>query len=143
MDFPEDTHQPNGEAKSQLVRLIAGPPIPVNEDIRGYFYVDDEASTENEPWTLKPEIPSPEEVLGTDIRDDGDDSIQLLPNTVTGPWPSKDDYLRAHYELLREDAVSPLRDAVAYIQDDPQMHDSSSVSIYEKAGLPSFHLCGC
>lgn len=114
-----------------MVRLLPGPPVTVNEDIRSYFYVKNEASTDTEAWTTKPEIPTPEEVMGVDVSGNGDDSIQLAPNIVCGAWRSNEAYLRAHYELLREDAVAPLRDAVAYVREDPQMMDSGSVSVYE------------
>mgnify|MGYP001086526793 CR=1 FL=1 len=133
MEADEDTGILERPTSSQLVvRLLAGPPVPVNEDIRGYFYVNDEASTDSEAWIMKPEIPTPEEVMGVDVLNDGDDSIHLAPNVVCGPWLSKEAYLRAHYELLREDAVAPLRDAVAYVREDPQMMDSGSASVYEK-----------
>jgi hypothetical protein len=133
MEPEEDVNTSKRPTGSQLVvSLLAAPPVPVNEDIRSYFYVDDDESADNEPWTTKPDVPTPEEVMGVDILDDGEDSIQLAANIVVGPWRSKGDYLRTHYELLREDAVAPLRDAVAYIRDDPQMMDSGSVAIYEK-----------
>lgn len=35
-------------------------------------------------------------------------------------------------ESALEDAVAPLRDAVAYVRDEPSMMDSKEVSIYEK-----------
>jgi hypothetical protein len=44
-------------------------------------------------------------------------------------------YLSGHYELL-EDSVAPLRDAVAYVRDNPNMMDSSIMAIYEKVSLP-------
>ena len=69
--------------------------------------------------------------MGADSTAD-DDCIDLMPNNVVGPWPSKDLYLKAHYELLREDAVAPLRDAVAYVREDSQMMDSQTVAVYEK-----------
>lgn len=133
MDPEEEMGRPEGPTGSQLVvRLWTGPPVSVNEDIRSYFYVNDQASTDTEAWTTKPELPTPEEVMGVDVSDNDDDSIHLAPNVVCGPWRSKEAYLRTHYELLREDAVAPLRDAVAYVREDPQMMDSGSASIYEK-----------
>jgi hypothetical protein len=136
MEPEEDINTSKRPTGSQLVvSLLAAPPVPVNEDIRSYFYVEDDESAESEPWTTKPSVPTPEEIMGVDILDDGEDSIQLAANIVVGPWRSKDAYLRTHYELLREDAVAPLRDAVAYIRDDPQMMDSGSVAIYEKVRL--------
>ncbi|KAI9872611.1 MAG: hypothetical protein M1823_008128, partial [Watsoniomyces obsoletus] len=50
---------------------------------------------------------------------------------------AKDKYLKAHYELHREDAVSPLRDAVDKFRKDPDMSDDKSLHIYEKV-----HICG-
>ncbi|KAL4763795.1 putative DEAD box helicase involved in nonsense mediated decay [Aspergillus foveolatus] len=44
----------------------------------------------------------------------------------------KDAYLKAHYELLREDAVAPLRDAVAIFRSDPDMSDDIYLAVYEK-----------
>lgn len=61
-----------------------------------------------------------------------------MPNHIEGPWPSKNSYLRAHYELLREDSIAPLRDAVAYVRDEPKMMDSKEVSIYDKVCSLSF-----
>ena len=59
---------------------------------------------------------------------------------IEGSWPSKNSYLRAHYELLREDSIAPLRDAVAYVRDEPKMMDSKEVSIYDMVCSRSFEL---
>lgn len=117
---------------TQMVSLLAGTSIPVNKDIRNYVRGrGDGEPAEAESWTSKPEIPSADEILGLDSSKD----VELLPNQIAGPWPSKQAYLKAHYELLREDAVAPLRDAVAYFREEPQMMDGQSVSIYEKVRL--------
>ncbi|KAL4941600.1 hypothetical protein BDV06DRAFT_235995 [Aspergillus oleicola] len=81
-------------------------------------------------WTSKPEIPTSDEIFGADAVDG--EFVDLEPNKLEGPWSSKDAYLKAHYELLREDAVAPLRDAVAIFQSDPDMNDNGTVAIYEK-----------
>lgn len=127
-----------GQASIQPVGL------PANQDIRNYFfYSEDEDSTDStddseNAWTEKPEFPSPNEVMGLELFDD-DGFMPLPPNIISGPWPSKEAYLRSHYELLREDAVAPLRDAVAYVRENPRMMDSPFASIYEKVRLfPSF-----
>lgn len=78
-------------------------------------------------WLLKPELPSSQEIFGTD-----DEYLDLGTNQIQGAWESKEAYLKAHYELLREDAVAPLRDAVAIFRADPDMDDDKDVFVYEK-----------
>ena len=77
------------------------------------------------------EIPTTREILGND-EDEDDDGVDIPVNRIDGPWDSKVDYLRAHYELLREDAVAPLRDAVAAVKEAPEMQDSGGVCLYDK-----------
>ncbi|KAE8146473.1 P-loop containing nucleoside triphosphate hydrolase protein [Aspergillus avenaceus] len=89
----------------------------------------DDPNDDSDSWLLKPELPSPEEVLGTECDAK---FVDLPPNQIHGPWGSEEQYLKAHYELLREDSVAPLRDAVAYVREDPLMKDSKDVSVYEK-----------
>lgn len=121
------------EVQVRLMNLHMGNTVQVNPDIKKYcIQAREYDATEGEAWTMKPELPSSDEILGTDLLEDDEDCVELMPNRISGSWPSKDSYLRAHYELLREDAVAPLRDAVAYVRDDPQMKDSPAVSIYEK-----------
>jgi len=123
------------EANVRLMNLHMGNTVQANPEIKNYcFQAREDESPEGEAWTTKPELPSSDEILGTDLLDEDEDCVELMPNHINSPWPSKDSYLRAHYELLREDAVAPLRDAVAYVRDDPQMKDSPAVSIYEKVG---------
>ncbi|KAL3473877.1 P-loop containing nucleoside triphosphate hydrolase protein [Aspergillus californicus] len=99
--------------------------IAVANDIRNYFAQCDADSPE--PWTLKPEVPTSYEIFGAD-----EEFVDLEPNKLKGPWESKEAYLKAHYELLREDSVAPLRDAVAFFKNDPDMRDHKKVSVYEK-----------
>jgi hypothetical protein len=61
-----------------------------------------------ESWHTKPEFPSAEEILA---RESGRES--LPENHVDTPWPSKEDYLKAQYEILRHEAVEGLRYSVA------------------------------
>lgn len=139
MEPSEDVvHYVFPEAQTRLMRLHLGNIVEVNPALRDYWKeAKAEDPTENDPWASKPEIPSAAEVLGTDLPEDDEDCVELMPNRISGPWPSKSSYLRAHYELLREDAVAPLRDAVAYVRDEPNMMDSKEVSIYEKVCLLS------
>ncbi|PYH98676.1 DEAD box helicase [Aspergillus ellipticus CBS 707.79] len=109
-------------------------PIFVNEDIKAYFVR--KCPEDSERWLLRPEIPSPEEIMGVhDPTVDPDEYVDLMPNQIKGPWVSKDEYLKTHYELLREDSIAPLRDAVAYVRENPQMMDSKAVSIYDKVHI--------
>ncbi|KAJ5745331.1 ATP binding protein [Penicillium odoratum] len=85
-------------------------------------------------WISKPEVPSGDEIMGIDGTESGDDVI-LPSNRPFGPWPSATEYLRTHYELLREDAIAPLRDAVTDLRDGPNMKDTKKVSVYEKVHI--------
>lgn len=117
----------DGSHHTQPKKPAARPAVPVNLDVRAYFA--EGAPDNSQPWLLNPEIPSPDEIMGTGSETE---SVDLLPNRIVGPWSSKNEYLKAHYELLREDAVAPLRDAVAYFREDPDIQDMNIVSIYEK-----------
>ncbi|KAL2822192.1 P-loop containing nucleoside triphosphate hydrolase protein [Aspergillus cavernicola] len=119
--------------KLQRTILSTGP-VAIANDISNYFAeppIDDPDTDpdtwSSKPWTLKPELPTSDEILGA-----GEDFVDLRPNKLEGPWESKDAYLKAHYELLREDSVAPLRDAVAIVRNEPDMEDRKNVSIYEK-----------
>lgn len=106
---------------------------PVNPEIRQYFDPDLPIYGPWKLWQTKPELPSTEEILGTDIPGD---VVALTPNFISEPWVSKEEYLEAHYALIREDSVAPLRNAVARVRADPFMKDTPDVSIYEKVSTP-------
>ncbi|KAJ6130269.1 ATP binding protein [Penicillium capsulatum] len=96
--------------------------------IQQYFsqYDDREASL-GEEWKALPEVPSAEEVMVS-----SGDTIYFKENLVDCPWGSTGDYLETHYKLIREDAIAPLRDAVAHVCNTPSMDDTNDISIYEK-----------
>ncbi|GFF26084.1 ATP binding protein, putative [Aspergillus udagawae] len=125
----EDEHitYSSEELHETLTKLSISPNPEANLAIREYYRKL--VNGQKDPWLQKPEIPTPEEILP---GSSDEECVELMPNRIEGPWSSKESYLRAHYELLREDAVAPLRDAVAYVRNDPQMMDSRAVSIYEK-----------
>ena len=127
-DEPRLHYSQTIEGHMEILKLTSS--VPVNQDVRAYFNqtVPDGA----EAWLSKPEVPSPEEVMANDSNED---DVMLVPNKIIGPWESKEAYLKAHYELLREDSVAPLRDAVAYFREDPHMMDSPVVAIYEKVAI--------
>lgn len=104
--------------------------VPVSRFIRQYFDEADDEDSSNKAWLQKPELPTADEILGKDAP--GDD-VLLAANKISGPWPSKNEYLETHYNLIREDSVAPLRDAVTMVRNNPHMHDARNISIYEKA----------
>lgn len=101
-------------------------------------------------WLSQPEIPTAAEILDLPEQPYGDSKINdtsvagdecvidLDINNVSGPWESKEKYLSAHYELLREDSVRPLREAVAQVKANPSAGEDEfggSVGIYERVGV--------
>jgi helicase required for RNAi-mediated heterochromatin assembly 1 len=99
----------------------------------------------HEDWRNLPEVPTKAEVMPKN-DDDADqrsneeswDDYQNDPiydpnlpkNIVNGPWPSKQEYISAHYQILREDAVAPLREAIKYFRQHRHMDDDNSTCIY-------------
>ncbi|CAG8245566.1 unnamed protein product [Penicillium olsonii] len=103
----------------------------VNERVGDYFRNEREDVAN---WQSKSEIHSQEEILGTDKPH------SLVPNIPDASWPSSEEYLQAHYNLLREDAVTPLRDAVAMVQDNPLQADEKGVAVYENVYLTGLNV---
>jgi helicase required for RNAi-mediated heterochromatin assembly 1 len=124
----QDLRKPTNTQQSDL-------DLSLNIDIRQYVQAQDaiSGSTKSDAWLSLTEMPT-----NSEIGDTGDEDVALAANKIKGKWKSKEKYLRAHYELLREDAVSPLREAVDTFRQDPDMMDSQSVSIYEKARPVAF-----
>lgn len=120
--------------------------IKLNTGIKAYFnrqaevdaeFADTSRSDQINGWLSMPEIPSAAEIMGLDEDgnlDEAEDEVTLQSNNIAGPWEDRDTYLRAHWHLLREDVVAPLRDAVAFMQDNPHRDEEFRVSceIYDK-----------
>ncbi|KAJ5723559.1 ATP binding protein [Penicillium malachiteum] len=104
-----------------------------NLAVRQYFQVHGPATEQNAEWVEKSELPSEEELVGSEGITDND--VLLQPNRITQPWRSTREYMRAHYALLREDSVAPLRDAVTYIRADPSMVDIKDVVVYDRVHI--------
>ncbi|KAF7587112.1 hypothetical protein BBP40_007703 [Aspergillus hancockii] len=84
MEPPDESLPFSGGLHKQFTRLGLGPIAPVNKNVKAYF---DKPDLNNlDPWLLKPEIPSPDEVMGTESDVD---VVELLPNRIDGPWKSK------------------------------------------------------
>ena len=86
-------------------------------------------------WLRKREIPSSLEIKGEDENAAIEAEIEIEVNRVHAAWESKAKYLETHYRLLREDAVTPLRNAVAEVRESPMITEKDSfenAAIYEK-----------
>ena len=131
------------------------PPIPFTSppsqqarfstQIRQYF------ETPSQPlaggaWLSRPEVPTSAEIL--DIPDEGQNIISengdtpLQVNKILGPYGSTEEYLSSQYNLLREDTVKPLREAVGQIRADPfnlpESGYGNGVGIYEQVSMVRF-----
>lgn len=106
--------------------MAASEPIP--DYLRNVRQIGDPDPTS---WLNKSEVPSPEEI------NDPDDEyeIEVPVNKVAGQWVDRQEYLKSHHLLLREDAVSPLRNAVSEVRNEPHIMEQDSqedAAIYEK-----------
>lgn len=103
-----------------------GPSLPsANMDIREYFNY----GLGNAGWQMKPELPAVNEIMGTNHPGE---EFNLTTNQVHGPWSSTEQYLETHHNLLREDGVGNLRDAVAAFRERPGAFDNKTFVIYER-----------
>ena len=90
-------------------------------------------------WRQQREIPTAREIRGDIAANGEDDEVEVPVNEVSKPWPSREEYLEAHYGLLREEAVAPLRNVVSELLAEPQIEETSSqenAAVYEKVSSP-------
>ena len=124
-----------GTQKEQAEVWILPPKL--NTRIREYFQGP---PAEGGRWLERAEVPTTAELMDTDTMTATDgsassDIVELAPNKPKGPWDDKEAYLSAHYELLREDALQPLREAVSKVRITPQANEDAfmgQLGIYEK-----------
>lgn len=113
------------------------PVMKLNVNIREY--VRSPISTPESPsWVSTREIPTAEEIGGVHRGLDEEEVIEIPPNKIEGPWIDKEEYFKSHYELLREDAVAPLRSAVEEVRATPMMTEYESnehAAIYENVSM--------
>jgi helicase required for RNAi-mediated heterochromatin assembly 1 len=121
-------------------------PARVNNTIREYIRLA-KKPVAGGTWLDRPEIPSPAEVLREKPRTVGstealievDESIR--PHKPEGAYENNEDYLRTKYELLREDAVRPLRETLDEIRADPfkdeAEYSNQSIGIYDPVYITS------
>jgi helicase required for RNAi-mediated heterochromatin assembly 1 len=128
--------------------IPASAPTKANEDIRKYCELASKPVAGAGPWLDKPEIPHPNEILRHDSHMPTSGTIETLitteeeprPKKIDGAYDSTEEYLSTEYELLREDALRPLREAVAEVRKDPWKDEAQydkSVGIYEPVYMTS------
>ncbi len=94
-----------------------------------------------ESWRNLPEVPTKEEIiLGTtsgskfvewdEYQQEPNYNPGIPHNIIDGPWPSKEDYIRAHYLINREDAIASIRESVNSVRRRPEMIDDNDTCIY-------------
>ncbi|KAF1838189.1 hypothetical protein BDW02DRAFT_32428 [Decorospora gaudefroyi] len=121
-------------------------PSRTNSDIREYVQLA-KKPVAGGAWLDQPEVPSPSEVLRakSDYRSNGESLIELdpslRPNKIQGAYQDIEDYLGTMYELQREDAVRPLREAIDEIRTDPfkseAEYNNQSIGIYDPVYITS------
>lgn len=117
-------------------------PSRINGDIAAYYEDAKKPVASAGNWVNKPEMPTPAELLancqiGFEIGEKMIDlTEELRPNKTEGAYENNEEYLGTQYELLREDALRPLRRAVEEVRKDPWRNESdyppsSGIGIYE------------
>ena len=131
-----------GKALRQLqvpTLVTARPIVTLNLSIRGYFKAFGQA-VDPSHWTGFREVPSSTEVFD-EGRMEHEQTLEISENNIVGPYSSKEDYLERHYSLVREDAVSPLRNVISEVQVYPHLMEKDSENdayIYEKVRTSVF-----
>ena len=130
---PKAQNEDGGESMVSDARHIDG--------IREYFDKANNLPTDHS-WLTLPELPTSVEVGRLKKGKPTVGEIPVPVNKVDGPWSSKQEYLQSHYELLREDGVASLREAVEEIRAKPELMEKDSqehAAIYENVGRLSLH----
>ncbi|KAI0585805.1 Superfamily I DNA and RNA helicase and helicase subunits [Pyrenophora tritici-repentis] len=124
----------------------ASEPVRPNQDIRDYLQLAKKPVISG-AWLRKPEIPTSSEVLC--VKSDFSNSEQNLieieenirPHKIEGAYENKEDYLRTTYELLREDAIRPLREALDEFRADPfkdeAEYNNQGIGVYDPVYITS------
>src|SRR6266487_4544127 len=127
--------------KLKSLNMEDAPKPTLNKAIRQYFKLAGEISDGASSWLCRREIPTEAEVLQVDQNDDTTEtqtSMFALPqNKVLGKWKSKDEYLSAHYELIREDILGPFKQALEDFKRRTPKKENETFSAYEKVSNQS------
>ncbi|KAF2743089.1 hypothetical protein M011DRAFT_481047 [Sporormia fimetaria CBS 119925] len=130
----------NPDTITQQMDFPLGP--RVSSEIQDYFR-EGPATVGGGDWIGKPELPLPAEIncasahaAETLVAVD----TELPENKIEGPYDGKEDYLKTLYDLSREDATRPLRDAVALVKASPYLDEAEyggNVGLYEPVRITS------
>lgn len=108
-------------------------PAKLNTRIREYC---EQEAADGGSWLSRPEIPTTAELMDTDTSSSASsDIVEIATNKPVGAFGGKEEYLSTQYELLREDATRPLREAVARVREKPNSGEDAfegQVGIYSK-----------
>lgn len=101
-----------------------------------------------EDWRNLPDVPTGQEILQDvswqdinapeeplDYQKAPEFDPRLPHNKIDGAWSSKEEYLGFHYQILREDAVAPIRQSVASFKEDVDMDDTQDTCIYTDVSI--------
>ncbi|KAF2867362.1 P-loop containing nucleoside triphosphate hydrolase protein [Massariosphaeria phaeospora] len=132
-----ETSQPD---PSRVPMSLPGPKPEIWE-----YFVDAEKPVNGGSWLEKPEIPTSSEILPSPASLTSeliDLNEEIRPNKVEGAYDNTEEYLGTQYDLIREDAIRPLRKAVEQVQQSPWLIESeypngSSIGIYEPVYINS------
>ena len=134
-----------------MAGLLGRKEYAANEILRDHIYKRYENQEFPQEWRNLPELPSKSEICPpsqkstgvADSKQEGNLKMsqmtpvcdQNLPhNIVDGPWPSREAYLGAHYQILREDSIAPLRRAVSEFKKCPALVDDVDTCVYKDVG---------
>ena len=116
-------------------------PSRMNNDIHKYQENAKKPVVNAGSWIEKPEVPTSAELMVNCQISFPDETIidleeELRPNRIDGPYQSNEEYLGTQYELLREDAIRPLRQAIEEVRRNPWWNESKyppsrAIGIYE------------
>lgn len=124
--------------------IVAAEKIIKDHILRPYDY-----EFHTDAWRDQPEIPAPSELMPKEDKTDFFvepepwNTYQQEPvynkdlphNIVKGPWPSKEEYIAAHYQILREDAIASLRASVKSFRRNPEMYDDKFTHVYTDVSM--------
>ncbi|EFQ92756.1 hypothetical protein PTNB73_04112 [Pyrenophora teres f. teres] len=128
--------------------IPASEPVRPNKDIREYLQLAKQPITGGGAWLDQPEIPTSSEVLlaKSDFSMSEQPLIEIeeriRPHKIEGAYEDNEDYLRTKYDLLREDAIRPLREALTEFRADPfkdeAEYKNQSIGVYDPVYITSF-----
>lgn len=128
------TRRPQPRNDNQPTAEPPGPKLILNTRIRKYVNGASVSASAPAYLSIK-EVPTAGEIS---VLPNGEgEDVEVPANHVVGPWQSKRKYLSDHYALLREDAVTPLRNVVSEMKAEPWVLEKDSIEhsyIYEKVG---------